>query len=772
MQPSLLYARPQPPSDAGSENFQWGDDAASTIAPEDSVSQLDRRFTGKRRVLGPRAMETSPAIPEDGPVDEEVEALRDVYVAPERIGAAGGGASSGSSYQQQRQPYSSERDGRRDEDDQTTAVPTSSSRRTGAMRAVNPSSSSMAGTGGPLARARGEVAPVPYSSPSMYDDEAEHGFPHAGAGGEDASHPLVASDRDRSGGGIEGGSSGGSRIAPYLSRSQQTKGYAALGEEGGDEVDDEAYGGAGRYTAYERSRAGEGGAGSSSLPDAREAGPGVNSGSTGSSALVGALSNPLGYFKRSIRGVGGDSASQRRDSSFYMPNELAFDPPPMSSAHHNDDKYPPSAPYSSSGGHYPSASLDKMPSIDIVPAQDGSFGPLDSSSRNGRGAGTYYDPNRAGARGEMIEPAPLWRRWFWDTTDPERRVWEHKTGRGMQRWPFASWTLAVIMTIVLIVELVRMKSITGSLIQTKPSFNVMIGPSAEVLINQGARFAGCMKYIPDVTNIAWTCPNATNSNTVSSSLTTCTMSDVCGFGGFDSQTDGPGGPNQSFRFFVPIFLHAGIVHLLFNMVAQCTSSALVEKMMGTPSFLVLYFAAGIAGFVLGANFALVGQPSVGASGAIFGTQAALLIDLLAHWKIEYRPKRKLLMLVVEVIIGFGLGWVPGIDNFAHLGGFAMGLLVSLLLFPIIHPSRAHKLTFAGLRIVVLPLIIVFYVVLVRNFYTSDPATACSWCRYLSCWPTASNNHCKGTGLSTYSTSSTTISSLLTILVSTFVVPLL
>ena len=69
----------------------------------------------------------------------------------------------------------------------------------------------------------------------------------------------------------------------------------------------------------------------------------------------------------------------------------------------------------------------------------------------------------------------------------------------------------------------------------------------------------------------------------------------------------------------------------------------------------------------------------------------------------------------------------------------MGLLVSLLLFPIIHPSRTHKLVFVGLRILVLPLIIVFYAVLVRNFYTSDPATACSWCRYLSCWPTAANN---------------------------------
>lgn len=127
-------------------------------------------------------------------------------------------------------------------------------------------------------------------------------------------------------------------------------------------------------------------------------------------------------------------------------------------------------------------------------------------------------------------------------------------------------------------------------------------------------------------------------------------------------------------------------------------------------------------------------------------------DLLAHWKIEYRPKRKLLFLIVEIIIGIGLGWVPGtppsllplpsrrhhtdeptltqtgVDNFAHLGGFLVGLLTSILLFPIVHPSRTHKLVFVALRLVALPLIIVVFVVLTRNFYTGDPATACSWCR--------------------------------------------
>lgn len=47
----------------------------------------------------------------------------------------------------------------------------------------------------------------------------------------------------------------------------------------------------------------------------------------------------------------------------------------------------------------------------------------------------------------------------------------------------------------------------------------------------------------------------------------------------------------------PVFLHAGIVHLLLNMLAQWFSCALVERQMGTPKFLIVYFASGIFGFV-------------------------------------------------------------------------------------------------------------------------------------------------------------------------------
>lgn len=173
----------------------------------------------------------------------------------------------------------------------------------------------------------------------------------------------------------------------------------------------------------------------------------------------------------------GGGANRRQDSSFYAPNDLAFEPPPNSSMDDRNSSYPP-ASYGMDRSQ--SSGLHKIPSLDVV------------SAHNRSGSEKYID-------GSSIRPEPMVKRWFWDTTDPARRVYEHKQGMGIQRWPYASWTLAVIMTIVrlhstshdqsssfltrrthaqvMIVELVKMKSITGSVIQTKPAFNYMIGNS-------------------------------------------------------------------------------------------------------------------------------------------------------------------------------------------------------------------------------------------------------------------------------------------------------
>ncbi|KAJ6575027.1 hypothetical protein B0H19DRAFT_1208527 [Mycena capillaripes] len=322
----------------------------------------------------------------------------------------------------------------------------------------------------------------------------------------------------------------------------------------------------------------------------------------------------------------------------------------------------------------------------------------------------------------------------------QQRIDMKRRGVGRQQYPFVVWILTVAMVAVFIYELVANDKAQGTPVSFKPVVNYMLGPSSTTLINVGARFPPCMKLVesvPPTTQIG--CLN----NTANPATEICSIEDICGFGGFHDKD-----PNQWFRFITPIFLHAGFVHIILNMLAQLTVSAQVEREMGSGGFIITYFAAGIFGNVLGANFALVGRPSVGASGAIFGTVAVTWVDLFAHWAYHYRPVRKLVFMTIELIIGVAVGYIPYVDNFAHLGGFVMALFVGTIFYPVISVTKRHRILMTSARIAAIPVAVILFVLLTRNFYTSDPYAACEGCRYLSCFPTSSNGYCKGTGLTT------------------------
>ncbi|KAH6917481.1 hypothetical protein BKA70DRAFT_336099 [Coprinopsis sp. MPI-PUGE-AT-0042] len=320
----------------------------------------------------------------------------------------------------------------------------------------------------------------------------------------------------------------------------------------------------------------------------------------------------------------------------------------------------------------------------------------------------------------------------------QQRIENKKRGIGIQQRPYVAWTLTAVMIAVMIYELIYNAQKQGSPISLKPTINPMLGPSGSGLISLGARFPPCMKTVEEVPpefNLA--CPTST-APLGSTDAKVCTVAELCSFG-YKAGTE----PNQWFRFIIPIFLHAGIIHLLLNMLAQMTLSTQIERDMGSIGFTITYFAAGIFGNVLGGNFSLVGVPSVGASGAIFGTVAVTWVDLLAHWKYQYRPVRKLVFMTIELAIGVAIGFIPYVDNFAHIGGFVMGLLVSTIIYPVISESKRHKILMWVARLVAAPIAILLFVLLVRNFYTSNPYAACQGCRYLSCIPMAANNHCQG-----------------------------
>jgi rhomboid protease GluP len=121
------------------------------------------------------------------------------------------------------------------------------------------------------------------------------------------------------------------------------------------------------------------------------------------------------------------------------------------------------------------------------------------------------------------------------------------------------------------------------------------------------------------------------------------------------------------------YLHAGILHILFNMMWIRSLGPAVEEIYGPARAFVLFQLAGATGFL--ASNLLSGVPTVGASGAIFG----LLAAILAH---GHRAGRSLMtsQVLSWALILFVFGFVmPGVNNLAHAGGFAGGWLGATLM---------------------------------------------------------------------------------------------
>lgn len=125
-----------------------------------------------------------------------------------------------------------------------------------------------------------------------------------------------------------------------------------------------------------------------------------------------------------------------------------------------------------------------------------------------------------------------------------------------------------------------------------------------------------------------------------------------------------------------MFLHAGIAHLLFNMLTLFFFGPRVEARMGSRNFLRLYFASGLGGAVLSLLLA-PSAPVVGASGAIFGVLLAFASywpnERIYLWFVLPIKARWFVAGLAVISIYFGAsGGVPTIAHFAHLGGFLGG----------------------------------------------------------------------------------------------------
>ena len=154
---------------------------------------------------------------------------------------------------------------------------------------------------------------------------------------------------------------------------------------------------------------------------------------------------------------------------------------------------------------------------------------------------------------------------------------------------------------------------------------------------------------------------------------------------------------EYYRLLTSAFLHGGIVHLLLNMYALYLFGPQLEAALGRLRFIVLYVVSALGGSALSYAFASPVQPSLGASGAVFGLLGAYLV---INRRLGRSNTPVLMLLAINLAYGF---LVPNIDWRAHLGGLVTGGLVAASIAYAPAPRR-NLVQAAGIALIVLVMV--------------------------------------------------------------------
>jgi membrane associated rhomboid family serine protease/antitoxin component YwqK of YwqJK toxin-antitoxin module len=135
---------------------------------------------------------------------------------------------------------------------------------------------------------------------------------------------------------------------------------------------------------------------------------------------------------------------------------------------------------------------------------------------------------------------------------------------------------------------------------------------------------------------------------------------------------------QWYRLFTHMFLHANVLHILFNMYALYSVGTEVEGDVGLRKFLWIYFLSGIAAALVSLYWSLF-TIGVGASGAIFGLFGFSLIrNLFRSRQLGQSMTPILINFVVFLGVNLYFARAMNADTSAHLGGLACGMIIGVL----------------------------------------------------------------------------------------------
>ncbi|WP_033321329.1 rhomboid family intramembrane serine protease [Streptomyces yerevanensis] len=174
---------------------------------------------------------------------------------------------------------------------------------------------------------------------------------------------------------------------------------------------------------------------------------------------------------------------------------------------------------------------------------------------------------------------------------------------------------------------------------------------------------------------------------------------VPGLGSVEGVAEG-----QWYRLVTAMFLHGSVIHIAFNMLSLWWIGGPLEAALGRARYIALYAISGLAGSALTYLLAEPNQPSLGASGAIFGLFGATAI-LMRRLNYDMRPV--IALLVINLIFTFG--W-SNIAWEAHIGGLVGGVMIG---YAMVHAPRARR-TLIQYGVCALVLIAVVVMTLIRT----------------------------------------------------------
>ncbi|CAF4215254.1 unnamed protein product [Rotaria sp. Silwood2] len=186
-------------------------------------------------------------------------------------------------------------------------------------------------------------------------------------------------------------------------------------------------------------------------------------------------------------------------------------------------------------------------------------------------------------------------------------------------------------------------------------------------------------------------------------------------------------PDQVYRFWTVIFIHAGLIHLLITIIFQYTIMRPLEKLAGCIRVMIIYIVSGFVGSLASALI-LRDSIQVGPGGGQLAILACYLSELFLGWRSLKRPWIPFIKIIICLFILLTVGLLPLVDNYSQCFGFLIGFMLNMIVFPDVNFRKNVR------RLVVvttsLAITIALFISLIVLFYTIP--FKCKSCRLFSC----------------------------------------